>query len=120
MKTATAITVILVTGVSSRVEATNFALITSPPTLLNLAVLLLAAAGVVVGLQLLKVMKGGFLCRAWQVLVAGFGVLVLGQASILVQTFEIAALPVWVTPALTVIWAGIFFYGVFETKRILS
>jgi len=47
-------------------------------------------------------------------------VLVLGQVSILVQTFEIAALPMWVTPALMVIWAGIFFYGVFETKRILS
>jgi hypothetical protein len=120
MKTATAISLILVIGATSRAEATSFALIASPPTLLNMAVLILGIAGIVIGLQLLKVIRGGFLCRAWQVLVAGFGVLVLGQVSILVQTLEIASLPVWVTPALTVIWAGIFFYGVFETKRVLS
>jgi len=101
-------------------NAANLAVITSPPTLLNLVILLLACAGIVLGLQLLGVLKGGYLSRAWQIFVAGFGVLALCQVTILLQTFEIVALPTWVSPALAVIWAGVFFYGVFETRRVLA
>lgn len=101
-------------------NAANLAVITSPPTLLNLVILLLACAGVIIGLQLLGVLKGGYLSRAWQIFVAGFGVLALCQVTILLQTFEIVALPAWVSPALAVIWAGVFFYGVFETRRVLA
>jgi hypothetical protein len=33
---------------------------------------------------------------------------------------EIAAIPSWLPQVLMVLWAGSFFYAVFETKRALS
>ena len=102
------------------VYAVNLAVITQPPTILNLVIFLMACAGVIVGLQLLGVLKGGHLSRAWQIFVAGFGLLALCQISILLQTFEVVSVPGWVSPALAAIWAGVFFYGVFETRRVLS
>lgn len=100
--------------------AVNLAVITSPPTLLNVVILILAFAGVIIGLQLLGLLKGGYLSRAWQIFVAGFGVLALCQITILLQTLEIVTLPAWVSPALAVVWAGVFFYAVFETRRVLA
>jgi len=120
MKPTITATCLMVLGSAGRTEAANFAVITAPPTILNLAVLLLAFAGIVVGLQLLGIVRGGFLSRAWQIMVAGFAVLALAQLSILLQTFEIVSLPSWVAPSLMVLWAGVFFYGLFETKRILA
>ena len=104
----------------SDARAVSLAVITSPPTLLNVVILGLACAAVVVGVQLLGIVKGGALSRPWQILVAGFGVLALCQISILLQTFEIVALPSWISPTLAVIWAGAFFYGVFETRKVLA
>jgi hypothetical protein len=114
--------VFAVTGLAfagSDAHAANLAVATNPPTILNMAVLLIACAGLIVGVQLLGVLKGGQLSRAWQIFVAGFGVLALCQISILLQTFEILSMPVWVSPALAVLWAGVFFYAVFETRRVL-
>jgi hypothetical protein len=116
----TALTVAVTTMLTGSAQAANLAVITSPPTILNLIIMLLAIAGIVIGIQLMNSMKGGLLGRAWQIFIVGFGVLVLGQASVLLQTFEIIVLPDWVAPGLMVLWAGLFFYGVFETKRVLA
>lgn len=113
-------TSLLVMGLADRTEAANFAVITAPPTILNLGVLILALAAVVIGMQLLGVVKGGLLSRPWQIMVGGFVVLALGQTATLLQTFEIVLLPTWVAPSLMVLWAGVFFYGLFETKRTLA
>ncbi len=120
MKTHAVILGLSVLALAGRAEAANFAVITSPPTILNLAVMFLGVAGVVVGIQLINILKGGFLSRAWQIFVAGFAVVILAQLAILLPTFEIIDLPAWVAPGLTVLWAGVFFYGIFETKRILA
>lgn len=120
MKTITALACLGVISLAGSAEAANLAVIKNPPTILNLAVLLLALAGMIIGLQLLGVLKGGYLSRAWQIFVAGFGVLVLAQVAVLLQTFEIVSLPTWVAPSLTALFAGVFFYGIFETKRILD
>lgn len=120
MKTIAALAIFGVVSLAGSVEAANLAVIKNPPTILNLAVLLLALAGVIIGLQLLGVLKGGFLSRAWQIFVAGFGILVLAQVAVLLQTFEIVTLPAWVAPSLMVLFAGVFFYGIFETKRVLD
>jgi hypothetical protein len=120
MKLSTAIIAIIITGIGGRAEAANLTVIVSPPSLMSLVVLGLAVAGVVFGLQLMKVVKGGFLFRAWQVFVAGFALLALSQLSSLIRATEIAAIPLWVPQALMVLWAGSFFYAVFETKRALS
>ncbi len=116
---STTVSLVLLASTGSA-EAANFAVISSPPTILNLAVLLLGLAGAVIGMQLLSVVRGGFLFRAWQIFVAGFVVLILAQIAVLLSTFEIASLPTWVAPSLMVLWAGIFLYGIFETKRVLA
>ena len=113
-------TSVLVLGLAGRTEAANFAVITAPPTLLNLGVLALALAAIVIGMQLLGTVRGGMLSRPWQIMVAGFVVLALGQVATLLQTFEIVILPAWVAPSLMVLWAGVFFYALFETKRTLA
>jgi len=120
MKSTFVGTSLMVLGLAGRTEAANFAVITAPPTLLNLGVLVLSMAAVVIGLQLLGVVRGGLLSRPWQIMVGGFVVLALGQIVTLLQTFEIVTLPIWVAPSLMVVWAGVFFYGLFETKRALA
>ena len=101
-------------------EAANLAVITSPPTILNLLTFLLALAAVTVCLRVLAALKGGYLSKSWQLLVAGFGLLGLSQLSSLLQAFEIISLPVWVAPFLMGLWVGTFFYAVFEAKRVLG
>ena len=120
MKPTIAGTCLIVLGLADRTEAANFAVITAPPTILNLGVLVLALGGVVIGLQLLGIVRGGFLSRPWQIMVAGFVVLALGQVATLLETFEIVSLPIWAAPSLMILWAGVFFYGLFETKRALA
>ena len=100
--------------------AVNLAVITSPPTILNLVILIVAAGALVVGFKLVDSLRGGLLQKSWKMFMVGFGVLILAQASALLQTFEVVAFPVWVTPALMAVWSGMFFYAVFETRRVLS
>jgi hypothetical protein len=121
MKFSTVITAIVIMGIAAdRAEAANLAVIVSPPSLMSLVILGLAVAGVVFGIQLLRVVKGGFLSRAWQVFVACFALLAISQLTSLIRATEIAAIPIWVPQLLMVLWAGSFFYAVFETKRALT
>lgn len=115
-----AISIFAAVTLSGNAHAANFAVITRPPTIMNLVVMLLGVAGIVISFQLMKSLRGGIMVKAWQVFVAGFAVLVLGQISILLQVFEVATLPNWVSPGLMVVWAGTFFYGAFEVKRVLG
>lgn len=120
MKATTAISTLFIVGLADRADAANLAVIASPPTLLNLVVLGLAVAAIVIGLPLLRTMKGGYLSRSWQLFIAGFGVLALAQLLGLIRALEIAAIPVWISPALTAVCVGAFFYAVFETKKVLG
>lgn len=120
MKFSTAIMAIIIIGLGGRAEAANLAVIATPPSLIGLVILGLAVAGAVFCFQLLKVVKGGFLARSWQIFVAGFVLLALSQFTSLIRAAEIAAIPSWIPQVLMVLWAGSFFYAVFETKRVLS
>lgn len=120
MKSTVIGTSLMILGLAGRTEAANFAVITAPPTMLNLGVLILALAALVIGVQLVGAVRGGALSRPWQIMVGGFVLLALSQVATLLHTFEIVLLPTWVAPALMVLWAGVFFYGLFETKRTLA
>jgi len=120
MKPTVFLSLALTLGLTGNAQAANFAVITAPPTILNLLVLGLGIAGIAIGFQVLNVLKGGYLSRAWQIFVAGFVVLVFSQIAVLLPTFEIVNLPNWVAPGLTVLWVGTLFYGIFETKRVLA
>jgi len=120
MRRSLVFTAIVCAGWAGDAHAANLAVIKSPPTILDLVVLLLAFAAIAVGYQLLGSLKGGYLSKSWQFFIGGFGVLALSQVAKLLGTFEILTLPVWIAPMLLVCGVGVLFYGVFETKRILG
>jgi len=120
MRRSLVFTAVVCAGWAGEAQAANLAVIKSPPTILDLVVLLLAFAAVAVGYQLLGSLKGGYLSRSWQLFIGGFAVVALSQIAKLLHTFEIVVLPVWIAPMLLVCGVGVLFYGVFETKRILG
>lgn len=120
MKKIFAMCVLGVLVARNSAEAANIAVITSPPTLLKLVVFGIAIGCLVFSLKVVSVLKGGLLSRAWQVFMIGFGVLALGQLAALMGDMEFFNLPSFVTPALWAVTTGLFFYGVFETKRTLE
>jgi hypothetical protein len=111
---------IIVLGLAGRTEAANFAVITSPPTLLNVFILGFAVACVAGASRVLTLVRGGHLSRSWQLFTAGFVVLVLCQLAILGNAFELITLPSFVVPAGLALMCGLFLYGIFETRRVLS
>ncbi len=120
MKATIVTTALLIAGLADRVDAANLAVIASPPAFLNLIVLGLAVGAIVIGLPMLRTIKGGYLSRPWQLFLAGFALMALAQLLGLIRTLEIADIPMWISPALTAVCVGAFFYAVFETKKVLG
>ena len=111
----------LLVGVSAgRAEAANFAVITSPPTLLNILILAFAVACLAAAIKVLALVRGGQLSKSWQLFAAGFAVLALCEMAVLGSSFEIIVLPSFVVPASLVLMSGLFLFGIIETKRVLS
>lgn len=103
-----------------RAEAANLAVITAPPTLLNMVVFLIALAAAVLCWQVASVVRGGLLYRSWQIFAGAFVLMAIGQAVMLAATIEVLQLPNFVVPAILVAMAGLFLYGILETKRTLG
>ena len=120
MKRVFSIAILLVVAAGANASAANFALITSPPTLLNAFVLLIAIGCAIGSIKIFDLVRGGQMSKSWQILIIGFIVFAASQIVNLCVTFEIVALPAYVVPALMVVALGLFLYGIFETKRILS
>ena len=119
MKKSYMILSLLLFGVPN-VHAANFAVITQPPTMLS-AVVFLVGVGCLVGtLKVLSLLKGGLLFKSWQIFMAAFIVLVLSQATNLINDFELFLMPTFAVPALLLLALGLFLYGVFETKKTLE
>ena len=103
-----------------KASAANFAVITAPPTMLSILVLIFAGAGVVVCSQVWSSVKGGRLGKVWQLFMVGFALLLLSRLAELAATFEMVMVPELVTPALMVVMTGLFVYGLLEAKRVLG
>ena len=104
----------------SNVWATNFAVITSPPTILNIVIFLVALGCLFGTVKIMNLIKGGQLFKSWQFFMIAFIVLAVCQTAILLKDFEILAMPVYVVPALVFLTFGLFLYGVWETKKTLE
>jgi len=105
---------------SPRAEAANLAVITSPPTLLNIIIFLVALAAAVMCWQVASVVRGGLLSKSWQAFVGAFGLLAVSQGLLIALTIEVVELPSFVVPAILVAMSGLFLYGIVWTKRTLS
>lgn len=120
MKKIVGLCAVCVLGMSGDAWAANFAVITSPPTLLKFVVLAVAVGCLVGSVKILAVLKGGLLFRGWQLFMFGFAVLAICQLAGLLSDFEIFSLPEYAAPALTVVVSGLFLYGILQTKRTLD
>lgn len=101
-------------------SAANFAVITAPPTMLSVLVMIFAGAGVFVCSQVWGSVKGGRLGKVWQLFMIGFLLLLMSRLAELAGTFELVALPEIIIPALMVVMIGVFVYGLLEAKRVLG
>ena len=104
----------------NNVWAANFAVITSPPTMVNIAVLGVAIACIFATLKVLNLIKGGQLFKSWQIFMFAFAALAVGQVVLLLNDFEILALPEFVAPLVIVLTCGLFMFGIMETKKTLG
>ncbi|MEA3297110.1 MAG: hypothetical protein U9R56_04535 [candidate division Zixibacteria bacterium] len=109
----------LLAGTSS-VHAANFAVIKSPPTILNFVILVFAISCLVGSFKVTELLRGGFLSKSWFFFAAGFAALALGQLMALLDAFEIVGVPAFLIPALLALMVGFFTCGVLETKRTLG
>ena len=105
---------------SSNAQAANFAVITSPPTILSLVVLIVAIGCLYGVVKVLSLLKGGYLSKSWQLFMSSFIVLALSQVVNLMNDFELLAVPSFLVPALLLVTSGLFLYGIFETKQTLE
>ncbi len=111
---------ILMVAAATRAEAANLAVITNPPTALNLLVLFCAVAATGGAVRVLGLVRGGRLSKSWQMFVAGFALLAVSQIIMLCQVAEVFTLPEMVVPAIALAALGLLFYGIIEVKRTLS
>ena len=106
--------------ITESANAANFAVITSPPTILSLLVLV-AAFGCVAGcFKVSELVKGGLFSKSWQLFLAGFGMFAVSQIASLCVTFEVLALPSFVVPGILTLMSGLFLYALYEARRILG
>jgi hypothetical protein len=114
------LTVVFFTAATANAKAANLAVITSPPTILSILVFLFACSCLFLCSQVLGLVKGGQMSKSWQMFLLAFTVLAISQIASLLHTFEILAVPGFVVPVLMVLMVGLFLYGMYETKRVLS
>jgi len=120
MKKKILLSLLFVGAGAAPAQAANFAVITSPPTLLNGLILAFAVACVSGAVKVLALVRGGQLSKSWQLFAAGFAVLALCQLAILGSSFEIIVLPWFVVPAGLILMSALFLFGIIETRRVLS
>ncbi|MFZ1684921.1 MAG: hypothetical protein WAU88_12450 [Candidatus Zixiibacteriota bacterium] len=96
------------------------AVVTAPPLLVTLLLLVSACACVAFAVQVFMLIKGGQLSRGWLILTGGFVVLAISQVVTLLAGFGVIPASRFLIPALLIVMTGLFGYGLYETKRTLS
>lgn len=112
--------VLLLVATTTEAHAANLAVITSPPAMLNLVILIGAAFCMIGAAKILSLVRGGQMTRSWQMFAGAFGVLTLCQIALLGHLLELLVLPTFVVPALLMGMVTLFAFGIFEMKRVLG
>ena len=104
----------------SDVQAANLAVITSPPTMFSLLVLIVAGACLFGSFQVMGQVKGGYLSRSWQMFFFGFVLLAISQLASIASAMEFFTLPELFTPLMLLLMSGLFAFGVFSARNTLN
>lgn len=102
------------------VHAADIAVIATPPTALNVVLLVGAVVCAVAAYQVHGLVRGGALSKSWRYFLAGFAFLALSQLVSFLEALAVVALPSFVVPALLVVMAAFFLLGVLDTRRTLE
>ena len=92
----------------------------APPLVLTLLIFGSACACVFVCIQVFGLLRGGQLSKSWLVFTGAFLLLALTQLIMLLNGFGVLEYSRYLVPLLSAAMAGLFFYGLYETKRRLS
>jgi len=106
--------------IGSNANAANIAMITSTPTMLDILILICGLGCVFGAMKVLSLVRGGQFSKSWQFLLGGFSALILIQLLRIFNAIEVILLPTFVIPACFILMMGLFLYGIFEAKRVLS
>ncbi|MFH2049816.1 MAG: hypothetical protein ABIJ12_10265 [bacterium] len=106
--------------IGSNANAANLAMITSTPTMLDILILICSIGCVMGAMKVLSLVRGGQFSKSWQYLMGGFSALIVVQLLRIFNAIEIIMLPVFVIPTCFILMMGLFLYGIYEAKRILS
>lgn len=120
MKSQIALSAAALTLTAATTHAGEVAVIANPPAFFTFAIFAGACACIAVCFQVLMLVRGGQLSRSWQLFLAGFCVLAVSQLGMILHGFGVISMPSWLVPTLLVVMSGVFFWGLFETKRMLS
>lgn len=120
MKRISLLCAFIILAVTANANAANFAIITSPPTLLSVVVLLIAVGCLVVSFKVMDLVRGGALFKGWQIFMLGFICLAISQIFVLLRDLEMLVLPAYVVPGVLALSIILFLFGVIETKKSLS
>lgn len=120
MKQILPLTLILTAALAAPAHAANFAVIATPPTALSLVLVGVAVGCLLGSVKVMGLIRGGQLTRGWQMFVFAFAALALGQFVSVLKDLELVRIPGFIVPALLVVMAGLFLYGVYQTRRTLE
>lgn len=112
--------ILIVLTAGSRAEAANLAVMTTPPTMLSMVILVFGVVCAGGAWRVLSAVRGGQMSRCWNFFVAAFGLLVVTQLLNVLGAIEVLALPGFVLPACLAAMTGLFLLGVLEAKKTLS
>ena len=120
MKKSMFLWILISAALGSDVQATNLAVIASPPTMFSLFVLIVAGACLFGSFQVMGQVKGGYLSRSWQMFFLGFALLAISQLASIFSAMEFFSLPDIFTPLMLLLMSGLFAFGVFSARKTLS
>lgn len=114
------LSILMVLASAARADAANLAVITNPPTIVNLLVFVGAVACAGGAIKVFGLVRGGRLSKSWQLFIVGFILLAVSEIILLCQTVEVLTLPEFVVPTLLAAMAVVFLFGILEVKKTLG
>ena len=112
--------VFLVAGSGMAQANPPIAMALAQPLLMTILLLAAAVGCVVFCVQVFTLVRGGQLSKSWLVFAAGFLLLATSQVVVLLSGFGMIIHNNWIVPGLLAAMAGLFLWGLFETKRTLG
>ncbi|RME27851.1 MAG: hypothetical protein D6800_04565 [Candidatus Zixiibacteriota bacterium] len=120
MKRSILLSIVLAGAATESSQAANLTALTQPPTLMNLVIFVIAVVCLVFCLQVISLVRGGYLTKSWQFFLTGFVLLALSQLGRVLSSIEVFTAPDWVSPVLLILMTAAFLMGLLQTRRLLS